>query len=103
MGTELTNNFRVTQILDEAKFDSVVLSVDVPYAQQGSWVPRIEPTPVGMKNIKALEGTGYSLYEGSLEFGSPEQGIRSYDVIGRRESGEDAISEFNLFNGMRDC
>ena len=56
-----------------------------------------------MKKIKALEGTGYSLYEGSLDFGSPEQGIRSYDVIGRRESGENVISEFNLFYGMKNC
>ena len=81
----------------------MVLSVDVPYAQQGSRVPRIEPTPVDMKKTKVLEGTGYSLYEGSLDFGSPEQGIRSYDVIGRRESGDNAISEFNLFYGMKDC
>ena len=57
-----------------------------------------------MKKTGAVEGgAGYSLYEGSLEFGDGTlPGIRSYDVIGRR--GDDAIvNEFNFFSGMKDC
>ncbi|RYO99396.1 hypothetical protein DL766_007149 [Monosporascus sp. MC13-8B] len=90
------------KILDEANFDSVTLSVDVPHAQQNSLVPRIEPTPVEMKKTGVLEGTGYSLYSASLDFGAAFQGLLSYDVIGRRASG-DSISEFNSFDSLRHC
>ncbi|KAK7746591.1 hypothetical protein SLS62_009312 [Diatrype stigma] len=90
-------------ILDAAGFDSVALSVDVPYAQQNSLIPRIEPTLVDMEFTQALNGTGYSLYSGSLDFGAAFQGALSYDVIGRRTSGDDSISEFNLFSALSDC
>lgn len=83
------------------------LSVSFPQAQQGSWVPRIAATPVTMEKTGTVEG-GYSLYEGSLEFGGGNlAGVRSYDVIGRRgaESGDDevVVNEFNMFYGMKDC
>ncbi|KAI1253764.1 hypothetical protein MGN70_004158 [Eutypa lata] len=90
-------------ILDEANFDSVVLSVDVPLVQQNSLIPRIEATLVDMEKGEAIEGTGYSLYSGSLDFGAAFQGHISYDVIGRRTSGEDSISEFNLFDALPNC
>ncbi|EMR71862.1 putative heme peroxidase protein [Eutypa lata UCREL1] len=90
-------------ILDEANFDSVVLSVDVPLVQQNSLVPRIEAALVDMEKGEAIEGTGYTLYSGSLDFGAAFQGHISYDVIGHRSSGEDSISEFNLFDALPNC
>lgn len=89
--------------MDEANFDSVVLSVDIPLVQQNSLIPRIEATLVDMEKGEAIEGTGYSLYSGSLDFGAAFQGHISYDVIGRRTSGEDSISEFNLFDALPNC
>lgn len=56
-----------------------------------------------MVKVEGLEGTGYSLYSGSLDFGPAFQGHISYDVIGRRASGDDSISEFNLIDFLPDC
>ena len=58
-----------------------------------------------MQKTGAVEG-GYSLYEGSLEFGGGNlAGVRSYDVIGRRTGSgdEEVVNEFNMFYGMKDC
>ena len=67
-------------------------------------VPRFVTQEVVMTKTRTFEGTGYSLYTGSVSWFDKEFLTRlTYDVIGRDSKGWEVEKAFNLFARLNSC